>query len=96
MPESESDNQGPVKCPSEDRELVRSVVRAVQEADKAFEKSGGGTKHWVRDWFLPILAKHSLKIKKIKKKPKPKPKKDERDNDTNSTQKRAIGALGLE
>jgi hypothetical protein len=39
----------------EDEELVREITRIVREAFKRFEQSGGTTRHWVRECFLPIL-----------------------------------------
>lgn len=43
-------------------ELVARITRAVREADEGFQKSGGSSRHWVRECFLPMLAKHGLKI----------------------------------
>ena len=43
-------------------ELVAKVTRAVREADREFEDTGGSSRHWVRDNFLPALERHGLKI----------------------------------
>jgi hypothetical protein len=42
---------------------VRRITAAVREADRGFEKTGGGSRHWVRDWFIPMLAKHRVSVK---------------------------------
>lgn len=43
-------------------DLVRVLTRACREADETFERVGGSTRHWVRDCFLPALAKHHLTL----------------------------------
>ena len=44
-------------------ETVRRITAAVREADEGFEKTGGGSRHWVRDWFIPMLAKHRVSVR---------------------------------
>jgi len=46
----------------EGRELVYAITSIVRAADELLEKEGGGTRHWVRDYFLPLLreAEYSL------------------------------------
>jgi hypothetical protein len=44
-------------------EIVNRVTAAVREADEAFKKTGGGSRHWVRECFLPSLEKHGLTVK---------------------------------
>ncbi len=39
----------------ERHQFVREIAEVVREADKNFEADGGGTRHWVRDHFLPGL-----------------------------------------
>jgi hypothetical protein len=34
---------------------VRKLATIVRRADESHEKEGGGTRHWVRDHFLPEL-----------------------------------------
>jgi hypothetical protein len=51
----------------ENYELVRQVAQIVREADKAFEASGGGTRHWVRDHFLPVLNAYGFEIARVQK-----------------------------
>ena len=46
----------------DDHELVRDLARVVREADEEFEKAGGGTRHWVRDHFLPHLQAANMRI----------------------------------
>lgn len=47
-------------------EFVRRLAyKVVRPADEAFETDGGGTRHWVRDHFLPALAAEGLKIVEI-------------------------------
>jgi folate-dependent tRNA-U54 methylase TrmFO/GidA len=36
-------------------EQVRELAAIVRRADEAHEVDGGGTRHWVRDHFLPEL-----------------------------------------
>lgn len=36
-------------------EEVAAITEVVREADQAFETSGGSSRHWVRDQFLPRL-----------------------------------------
>jgi hypothetical protein len=44
-------------------EFVRRLAyKVVRPADEAFEKDGGGTRHWVRDHFLPALGAEGLRI----------------------------------
>ena len=42
------------------KELVPAITRAVRKADDAFEKSGGSSRHWVRDCFLDALENEGL------------------------------------
>lgn len=36
-------------------QLLADVTAVVREADEVFEKSGGGSRHWVRECFFPML-----------------------------------------
>jgi hypothetical protein len=47
---------------SEDGELVRAITAIVREADETFQRVGGGSRHWVRDCFLPTLNKAGWKV----------------------------------
>lgn len=38
------------------------ITRAVRAADEAFEKSGGSSRDWVRECFLPALENECLEI----------------------------------
>ena len=49
----------------EESEIQRIVTLAVREADHALEESGGSSRHWVRDWFLPYLRQKSLEIVRV-------------------------------
>ena len=49
----------------EDPEIVRRLTAAMREADRAFERTGGSTRHHVRDCLLPILNKHGLRIEMV-------------------------------
>ena len=44
------------------RKLETLVTIIVREADQAFEKSGGSSRHWVRDCFLPLLEAAGLRV----------------------------------
>jgi hypothetical protein len=43
-------------------ELVAAVTSLVRRIDPEFEKEGGSTRHWVRDWFLPGLDEAGYEI----------------------------------
>lgn len=40
---------------SEDADTVNALTAIVRDADAKFEKGGGGSRHWTRDYFLPLL-----------------------------------------
>ncbi len=39
----------------EESELVQAVTAIVRKADAEFQRDGGSSRHWVRDYFLPLL-----------------------------------------
>lgn len=46
-------------------EMFQRLTAATREADELFESGmtgGGGTRHWLRDCFLPALELHGLTI----------------------------------
>lgn len=43
-------------------ETIKLFTAAMREADKAFQRMGGGTRNYVMDCLLPALEKHDLKI----------------------------------
>jgi hypothetical protein len=43
--------------------LLQRMTAAMREADRTFERTGGSTRHHIRDCLLPILAKHGLELK---------------------------------
>jgi hypothetical protein len=45
-----------------EREIIKRLTAAMQEADQQFEAEGGGTRHYVRECLLPILEQHGLRI----------------------------------
>jgi catechol-2,3-dioxygenase len=47
---------------TEDNKIVRLVTRAVREADQTFLKTGGTSRHWVTECFLPAMEGNGLKI----------------------------------
>mgnify|MGYP001024158143 CR=1 FL=1 len=47
---------------TEDYEIINAVTLVVRQADVEFE--GGSSRHWVRDWFLPLLAKAGWRVVK--------------------------------
>jgi hypothetical protein len=47
---------------SEDTEVVNAVTAAMREADRVFEKVGGGTRHHVRDCLLPVLNRNGWRV----------------------------------
>ena len=44
--------------------LRERLARAVRKADLEFENgnSGGGTRHWIRECFLPCLHEEGLEV----------------------------------
>ena len=46
----------------DERAVERILVTAMQAADRAFPACGGGTKHYVRECFLPELEKLGARI----------------------------------
>lgn len=49
----------------ENTAIVNAVTAVVREADRAFEKGGGSSRHWVRDWFLPTLNRAGWAVYRI-------------------------------
>lgn len=45
-----------------DDTITKQITKVVREADIGFETSGGSTRHWVRDQFLPLLEKAGLRV----------------------------------
>ena len=46
-------------------EETAAITAVVREADQAFESSGGSSRHWVRDQFLPRLATAGWRLVKV-------------------------------
>jgi len=46
-------------------DVQRIVTVAVREADRSFQASGGSSRHWVRDWFLPYLRQKNLEVVRV-------------------------------
>lgn len=47
----------------EEQSMIVRITRAVRQADIAFEKIGGSTRHWVIDCFLPALEEEGIMCK---------------------------------
>lgn len=43
-----------------EQSITARITRAVKQADIAFEKIGGSTRHWVIDCFLPALEEEEI------------------------------------
>ncbi len=43
-------------------EEFAAIVQAVRAADESHQKDGGGTRHWLRDHFLPELDLSGYRI----------------------------------
>jgi hypothetical protein len=54
--------EGPPTGETPNSTLLARVTRAVRQADRAFGISGGTTRHWVRECFLPALEEAGLQI----------------------------------
>lgn len=54
-------------CPYENAaacgRFVAAITRAVRVADEAHEKSGGSSRHWVRECFIPALDAENLIVR---------------------------------
>jgi hypothetical protein len=46
-------------------EMVAEITAAMRQADEWFEKSGGSTRHHVRECLIPALKDHGLKVIRI-------------------------------
>jgi len=46
-------------------ELVVKLTGIVRECDERFEKVGGSSRHWVRDFFLPYIRQHGLDVRAL-------------------------------
>ena len=42
--------------------VIKQVTEVVRAADRAFESSGGSSRHWVREQFIPRLEDAGLRI----------------------------------
>lgn len=49
----------------DETELVRELTAIVRKADADFESTGGTSRHWVRDHFLPNLRAAGWRIGKL-------------------------------
>lgn len=50
------------ELPTQPADLEARLTAAVREADVAFEKVGGSSRHFVRDCLLPALENAKLKV----------------------------------
>tara|TARA_R110000851_G_scaffold33896_4_gene90393 strand:+ start:1463 stop:1645 length:183 start_codon:yes stop_codon:yes gene_type:complete len=44
-------------------DVEKRITAAVREADSVFEKTGGSTRHYVRECLMPILEKNGLEVR---------------------------------
>lgn len=51
-----------VPLQEDDDVLVKAITAIVREADEAFQRSGGSSRHWVRECFLPTLNAKGFRI----------------------------------
>jgi len=58
---------------------IKAIQRAVMRADKQFEQSGGSTRHWILECFLPELEREDLCIRPIN------PEEEVQDDDEDRT-----------
>ena len=47
---------------TEEQKLIGLLTQIVRSADRDFELTGGGTRHWVRDCFILAAKEHGYKI----------------------------------
>lgn len=43
-------------------EQFAALTRAVRDADQVHQSTGGGTRHWLRECFLPALEDEGLRV----------------------------------
>ncbi len=43
-------------------DLLRELTAVVRRADRDFQKGGGSSRHWVRDYFMEELAEAGLRV----------------------------------
>lgn len=43
-------------------DLISDLTAAVREADETHERTGGGSRHWVRECLVPALEERGLKV----------------------------------
>lgn len=43
-------------------DVLARALKATRAADEAFQKAGGSSRHWLRDWFIPSLVAQNLAI----------------------------------
>lgn len=46
-------------------EDIAAIVEVMRESDRIFENTGGGTRHYIRDVFLPLLETKGFYIVKL-------------------------------
>lgn len=46
-------------------EAIEKITAIMRECDSGFEKTGGSTRHYVRDWFLPLLRRNGLELVQV-------------------------------
>lgn len=63
MGPSEEEKMKDAALQYEERSITARITRAVRQADIAFEKIGGTTRHWVIDCFLPALEEEEIMCK---------------------------------
>lgn len=44
---------------------IAALTEVVRTADRNFEKSGGSSRHWVREQFLPELERAGFKLVRV-------------------------------
>ena len=45
--------------------ILQLVTKVARQADHEFEATGGSSRHWVRDWFLPLLRREGFMLMKV-------------------------------
>jgi hypothetical protein len=53
-----------------DGDILERMTAAMREADAAYQDSGGGTRHYLRECLFPILQKHGIALAAVKEEAK--------------------------
>ena len=62
MPKRKEDDDPFYATERYSNDIVRRITAAVRRADDDFERSGGSSRHWVHECFIPALADFGIDV----------------------------------